>query len=218
MARKEVSARFVVDSRDRENEDIKVAQELIPAGVNPSLFTSKDDIVSLGRENIDALITRWKKGKADVFKEKINSLERLREGADSRPLVPQFRKDDHFQKGEKVIFFFNRQGRVVFLSSIVQYVLMGDRTVTLLHKKLLTIDPTWSMDSRMVGKYQSVGIYRPEVMKETEFEYLIRNPVFTALWLHINIPISAKADCQNLFNAFASEASRRDYQKRWIWE
>lgn len=199
--------------RDQGEDKRDVWKLLPPESLPVALFRSKDDIVSLGKANIEALIALWRnEEEAKFVLDQIKSLRVLQRGAGARPLLPEFRRDDYFALSNEMIVFSASQNNVFCRSKIKS---IFERKVELQHEKVLTVDDE-SADTRIIGKSVIMGFYRPEVLTKTDFEYLLRNPAYTRIWIRISKQdVSEVRDAQ--FNAMAVEATRRGYPGKWDW-
>lgn len=203
-------------TRFQDEKDRREARDLIPPESLPvALFRSKDDIVSLGKANIEALIALWRNEEEANVLDQIKSLRVLQRGVGARPLLPEFRRDDYFSRGDKVVMFFDHRGHDgVFCRSEIVNIFCEAKKVNLLHEKMLTVDAE-SADTRIIGKSAIVGFYRPEVLTKTDFEYLLRHPTYAQMWIRLASRDTSKKNSQ--FTAMAKEATRRGYPGTWRW-
>lgn len=157
---------------------------------------------------LDSLIE--KKREAD---KNIRFLLSLEKQAEKKPAMPYFRPQEWFNEGDSVVGYIeDLEGRIVkdaFVSGkIVNGYRHGDGTIFVCYDRRI------HTGSNLGGYGTAISATSSAVMHEWEFEYLLEHPEFARTWAKKGVDDPEEGHVDQLLNAFAQEAVRRNLEKQ----
>lgn len=177
-----------------------------------------EELIFLGKFTIHEMNRFWRKTRNSLslkareeekqqIKDKIKFLDDIEKQAEKKPLIPCFRPCDWFEVNDIVVCCVgNWKGCALsdnfVFAKIIQDYRYKDGVVSVRCEKRV------HLGEYLNGHGISYGLFRPEVMHQWEFEYLLKNLDFAEFWLKTGIPkYFREFNSEQVLSLFVKEAA-----------